>query len=691
MLMKQKMLVGMMLLALQVHAFRKKASQDTDVKQHTVGDDIEITEVTPVTPLCNEEIVEETCALFREDGSEFKNALELVTEQMKASADDADAFFQKIEADESTHCVDLCSKALAYARKESLIIPEEHDKGCIKIGGGWTCNIDLSLKHIADEERIALASDEDPDHRGSEDGESSVRLVPDPASLAQVQEQGIVLSRTVLAAPPTPPSEHTSFASMGATAGSDTVGAAVREATTKNTVDQDPIRMATKTLGLFRIYVKRGDDDKRVIIDEDALSSLVDLNGTAETADAAQTAVQTAQTQAQAWVTTILRLLNAGQARQYRQKWFGSSGSLSESAVKEHLVKTFNFMDKELADMYFFYPGDHASNSGCSRSGSGGTLAYVWKYVRNERGYHETTGPRCGQATEARTKQCAVDANGNFIVYLCKFWYDSFGESDRIATVVHEAAHHTGPSDITYSKTQAQQLPQSDQLHNAANYQRFGEDVTVAGGGGSSSPRRRRASVPRRRRASSSSPRRRRTSGGSGCADSATVSGFECKQNGVVVSCTCDILKSHCSNSQVKSACPATCNECSSSPGSGSDTCQYANDGACDEPQYCRAGTDCTDCGNCGGSSPPRRRATPAPTAPRRRRTTPAPTEAPRRRYVAPPRRRYVSPPRRRSYVSPYRRRRSSSSSSSGSCSSWCKESYCSLGIEQCTGCTFCR
>jgi len=32
---------------------------------------------------------------------------------------------------------------------------------------------------------------------------------------------------------------------------------------------------------------------------------------------------------------------------------------------------------------------------------------------------------------------------------------------------------------------------------------------------------------------------------------------------------------------------------------SNSDTCSYANDGGCDEPTYCTAGTDCTDCNTC--------------------------------------------------------------------------------------------
>ena len=35
--------------------------------------------------------------------------------------------------------------------------------------------------------------------------------------------------------------------------------------------------------------------------------------------------------------------------------------------------------------------------------------------------------------------------------------------------------------------------------------------------------------------------------------------------------------------------------------GSGGDSCNWANDGACDVPTYCDAGTDNIDCGGSGG------------------------------------------------------------------------------------------
>ena len=53
------------------------------------------------------------------------------------------------------------------------------------------------------------------------------------------------------------------------------------------------------------------------------------------------------------------------------------------------------------------------------------------------------------------------------------------------------------------------------------------------------------------------------------------------------------------SGGDVASVCAATCRTGSTTTTttrSGDDSCRYANDNACDEPTYCRASTDATDC-----------------------------------------------------------------------------------------------
>eukprot|EP00658_Telonema_sp_P-2_P073034 TRINITY_DN620_c0_g1_i3.p2 TRINITY_DN620_c0_g1~~TRINITY_DN620_c0_g1_i3.p2 ORF type:complete len:102 (+),score=21.71 TRINITY_DN620_c0_g1_i3:115-420(+) len=80
----------------------------------------------------------------------------------------------------------------------------------------------------------------------------------------------------------------------------------------------------------------------------------------------------------------------------------------------------------------------------------------------------------------------------------------------------------------------------------------------------------------------------------------------ECKDK------TCADLKSRCGEQFIAEICPETCGQCPGAPppaptarrrrrrtpsSRGDDSCRYAKDGECDEPLYCRTGTDSTDCG----------------------------------------------------------------------------------------------
>eukprot|EP01052_Picozoa_sp_SAG31_P047081 SAG31_NODE_9270_length_1306_cov_1.342999_1_plen_401_part_01 len=66
----------------------------------------------------------------------------------------------------------------------------------------------------------------------------------------------------------------------------------------------------------------------------------------------------------------------------------------------------------------------------------------------------------------------------------------------------------------------------------------------------------------------------------------------------------CGPMAKYCYESQVRGTCPAPPPPPPPPQASGAhdDSCRYAHDGDCDEPQYCPAGTDCSDCGNCGVS-----------------------------------------------------------------------------------------
>merc|ERR1719507_316098 len=101
----------------------------------------------------------------------------------------------------------------------------------------------------------------------------------------------------------------------------------------------------------------------------------------------------------------------------------------------------------------------------------------------------------------------------------------------RIATLVHEAAHHTGPGDVTYNEQQMQSLAQSQQLDNAANYQYFAQDVAQSAWG---------------------------------CPDSEEVTGlpYTCGNS----PCTCSAFANMCDDGrygqQIREQCPSTCGDC---------------------------------------------------------------------------------------------------------------------------------
>jgi len=65
-------------------------------------------------------------------------------------------------------------------------------------------------------------------------------------------------------------------------------------------------------------------------------------------------------------------------------------------------------------------------------------------------------------------------------VYLCNSFL-SQAEDYQVGVLIHEAVHHSGPTDVTYDTNQMQREYQSRQLENAANYQYFAQ--TVAKGG----------------------------------------------------------------------------------------------------------------------------------------------------------------------------------------------------------------
>jgi len=152
---------------------------------------------------------------------------------------------------------------------------------------------------------------------------------------------------------------------------------------------------------------------------------------------------------------------------------------MNAEQVRQRILRTFNFIDREfLQGFYFIIPADDAKQSACRN----GAVAYVWRAYADHpnsdpTGYEETLYPRCRSSDNPRTNNCALDDNGKYYVYLCNS-YNSQPDYSQVSVLIHEAAHHAGPNDVTYSREQMRRESQFNQLMNAANYQWFAQSVT---------------------------------------------------------------------------------------------------------------------------------------------------------------------------------------------------------------------
>merc|ERR1712086_270545 len=240
----------------------------------------------------------------------------------------------------------------------------------------------------------------------------------------------------------------------------------------------------------------------------------------------------------------------------------------------------------------------------------------------------------CGGSTFAYVYPTDTQQN----VYMCDFTFEYPDYSEKVQTVIHELSHfnHIGnTNDNAYGESTCINLAQSNfqaAIQTADNVGYFGKYAnscyrnapsgytpknsplqgcvdqysncqalaasgcssrvqgyccqSCTGGAGSTS-----TSTDTRRRAT---PAPATTSTDSNSRDSAGNCGS------LVASYGCTACCVSCGG-DVASVCAGPCRTGSTTTttpaaSSGDDSCRYANDNACDEPTYCRAGTDATDC-----------------------------------------------------------------------------------------------
>jgi len=455
--------------------------------------------------------------------------------------------------EETVKCQRLCWSVVAYVRRAGGVMPPACDIGCYTVNGHSKCSVNLSPPQLV-LGMSTVVEDDLPD-----DGPA----LADHTTAATGGVEGLVRKSMIV--------NSRSFSRSGKNNtrtpmtetpqnGTDTQ----REATSSHwhhhsgqrTLEHCTYSMweaVERIANMFRMYPASGREVPVSMPDVLRLQTAGAAEAVAEAADV-QDEIAITNVRAKAWISTVLSEINAWQTLYFRQKWFGGDGSLSEIAVRERLLRTMNFIGRELLDgIHYVYPADDAVGSSCS----GRVIGYVWKSVTDEEGYSETSGPICSASESPFIKQCGVDPDGNYFVYLCRYWFNNIDANSRIATLVHEASHHAGPSDVSYDRNTMQHFKQSQQLDNAANYQNFAQEVAQTAWG---------------------------------CPDSESVTGlpFTCNPS----PCSCKAFSDRCDDAQygasVRSQCPATCGACfgQSAPTPAPESSSCEDDGVWKDPVW---------------------------------------------------------------------------------------------------------
>lgn len=402
-------------------------------------------------PLCDPLIVEDSCRLLNgiaNGASPASVTWALLDDLLSASSLEVAREAMGLPLDASVGCMELCTAAVQYVNSTGGVLPPFSNVACRTVHGNTTCDVEADPGVLA-RKFGSIASMELPDH-------GPVTAVKDETGAGSENDERASLYQEVVGHTPRGALSALLQREMGA-AGNVTSGGEVLTYSVWDAVE--------RIANLFCVYPSSGKE-----VDVFVSSEPVLLQVGTTSADAT---VSYRARQATVWLATVLRNVNGNRETDAQRTWFGGAGNMNAEQVRQRILRTFNFINREFAQgFYFVVPADTVRSSQCGN----GVVAYVWKGGMNS--YQETTSPRCSSRDNPRTKNCAVDQNGKYYVYLCNAFL-SAGEDYQVGVLIHEASHHTGAIDFTYDLNTARTTSQDNQLKNARNYQYFA--YTVAG------------------------------------------------------------------------------------------------------------------------------------------------------------------------------------------------------------------
>lgn len=424
--------------------------------------------------LCDAALVEQTCqkldnSIVAEGSSVAEVQWEAIADLLSASSSDVHAMREALDLVDgrlTVGCMELCTAVLDFFRASDMVLPLASDVACRTIRGSTTCDVDVDPEDLV--QKLSTTEDDDLPDEGPRivpgEREGSLDEDTDAAMAKEVQGQPELMEFSV---DTVPKDSLNALLEAREELPHEVVAAPLR---------YDPWKLAERIANLFHVYPSTGNSVS--VSWPDAV--LLQENSSRETSNKdtsidVERRIAAREGQAKAWLATILRELSGRRASSFRQRWFGGAGSKSAEEVRQRILRTMNFIEGELSQgLRYIYPADEAQGTICR----GNIVAYVWRSGRAaDRGYEETRGPVCRESDDPFARSCGKDPEGRYFVYLCRSWYERARQNSQIAILVHEAAHHAGPSDVTYNRNQMQKNSQADQLNNAANYQNFAQDV----------------------------------------------------------------------------------------------------------------------------------------------------------------------------------------------------------------------
>jgi len=372
----------------------------------------------------------------------------LLADMLSASSLEEARDAMALPSDAAVGCMELCNAAVQYVRSTGGVLPPSSNVACRTVHGNTTCDVEADPGVLA-RKFGSIADMELPDH-------GPLTAVTDETDAGSESGGRAFLYQEVAG--------HTSRGALSAALLQRGRGDAGNATPSGEVLTYSVWEAVERIANLFCVYPSTGKD---VDVFEPSEPVLLEVGTTSADATVAYRA-----SEARAWLATILRNVNGNQEAAAQRQWFGGAGNMNAEQVRQRILRTFNFINREFAQgFYFVIPADNAKSSVCNQ----GAVAYVWKYQQGT-GYRETTGPRCSSRDNPRTKTCALDEYGKYYVYLCNAFLSS-PQDYQVGVLIHEAAHHSGPTDVTYDQNQMQRESQSRQLGNAANYQYFAQTV----------------------------------------------------------------------------------------------------------------------------------------------------------------------------------------------------------------------